>query len=130
SPPDRANEKLSCGRLWNASMTRSANSPGTSSTTTSSPCTPRTLPDERPPPGPVGASAQPVGLRGQRGDQLVEALGEGGHALVLEHAADVVEVDAHLADAVQRAGGGVEVGVDRAGQRAVVLEGLERRLRH
>jgi hypothetical protein len=27
------------GRPWNASITRSANSPGTSSTTTSSPCT-------------------------------------------------------------------------------------------
>ena len=36
-PPDSANENSSSGRLWNASMTRSANSPGTSSTTMSSP---------------------------------------------------------------------------------------------
>src|SRR3954470_11198502 len=58
-----------------------------------------------------------LGLEG--GDQLVEGLGEGGPALLLEHATDVVEVDADLTELRQHLAGAVGIGVDRAGDGAV-----------
>ena len=106
------------GRAWNASITRSANSPGTSSTTTRSPCT-------------AQPAAQLDGLRVEGADELVEGLGEGGHALLLEHPADVVEVDADVGRAPSSvASRRLGVGVDRAGDGAVVDEGVDRLLRH
>src|SRR6478735_5806721 len=113
--------KPSCGRPWNASMTRSANSPGTSSTTMSDPfisslpCSPLVT---RCLLAAVPSGSEAVGLGLQHADELVERLAERRHALVLEHPGDVVEVDPHVGQPGDGRAGLVDVGVDGAGHRA------------
>ena len=65
-----------------------------------------------------------LGLGRQGVEQLVEALREGGDALLLEGGGHVLEVDAELAQRGDDLPGGVRVGVDGAGERAVVVERL------
>ena len=69
-------------------------------------------------------------LSRQRLQQLVEGLGEGVHALVLERLLHVEHVDAGLGQAGQGGRSRVGIGVDGPLQRPVVLEGAQGRLGH
>jgi hypothetical protein len=73
--------------------------------------------------------AEPVGFLAQRLDELVVRLGEGRHALVLEHSTDVAHVDADGSQSRHHRAGLVHTLVDRAGDATVVLERLDRALR-
>src|SRR5215207_8939942 len=102
--------KRSFGREWYASMTRSANSPGTSSTTTR-PSMPSAKRSALP-----GPRAELGCLALERPEQLLE----GGDTFALEHVGDVGHVDPDRRERVDRAVRAVEVGVDGTGQGAVV----------
>ncbi len=67
-----------------------------------------------------------VGLGVEGGDQFVERLLEARHALSFELGCHVVHVDADSGERIPDLAGRLDVGVDAAGDRAVVAEGLQR----
>src|SRR6266851_6578389 len=58
-------------------------------------------------------------------EQLCEGVGELLHALLLEHARDVVDVDAGLGELVEQKPCAVEIPLERQRDLAVVLEGRD-----
>ena len=66
--------------------------------------------------GGVSRRASSAAFAVERGEQLVEALLEAGHALALELVGDVVHVDADLGQPLPHRLGLVDVGVDAAGR--------------
>src|SRR3954451_6843391 len=118
-------EKVSLGRVGKASITRSATSPGTSSTMTRDPCM------LFPPGGgcevwsSMPRGGESLGLRGRSGrygmgfgakrfEQRVERLGERRHALVLEGPGDVGQGDTEVGERIDDRPGTGEIGVDGA----------------
>src|SRR5207237_7414709 len=78
----------------------------------------------------VSSRAHELALRADAVHELLEGVDELLDALLLEDPDDVVVVDARRGEIVEKPVGLVESRLERGGDLAVVLEGLDRLLRH